>query len=134
MSEAGSPSTDQKSILVIDDDESIRILFRSILELEGYRVVEASDGGSGLVEYGKNPTDLVITDLIMPGKEGIETIRDLRRQFPGVKVIAVSGGGRIGPDSYLRMAKGVGALRTLSKPFDRSTLVKTVEDVIQMEI
>ena len=134
MSQADSQSTGQKSILVIDDDESIRVLFRSILEFEGYRVVEASDGGRGLMEYGKTPTDLVITDLIMPGKEGIETIRDLRRRFPDVKVIAVSGGGRIGPDSYLKMAKGVGALRTLSKPFDRSTLVKTVEEVIQMEV
>ena len=70
----------------------------------------------------------------MPGKEGIETIRDLRREFPRVKIIAVSGGGRIGPDSYLKMAKGVGALRTLSKPFDRMTLLKAVEEVIEMDV
>ena len=122
----------QPSILVIDDDETIRALLRTILEREGYRVVDAPDGGSGIRRYQESPTDLVITDLIMPGKEGIETIRDLRREFPHVKIIAVSGGGRIGPNSYLKMAKGVGALRTLSKPFDRTVLLKAVEEVIDL--
>ena len=126
-------TTARKTILVIDDDESIRILLRTVLELEGYLVLEASDGVAGQQEYGKNPTDLVIMDLIMPGKEGIETIRDLRREFPDVKIIAVSGGGRIGAESYLKMAKGLGALRTLRKPFDRESLVKTVEEVIKMD-
>ena len=125
---------DQQSILVIDDDEPIRELLRAILEREGYRVLEAPDGDEGLKQFTETPTDLVITDLIMPGKEGIETIRDLRQKFPGVKIIAVSGGGRIGPDSYLKMAKGVGALRTLRKPFDRTVLLKTVEEVIEMDV
>ncbi len=124
----------QPSILVIDDDETIRALLRTILEREGYRVVDAPDGSSGIRRYQESPTDLVITDLIMPGKEGIETIRDLRREFPHVKIIAVSGGGRIGPDSYLKMAKGVGALRTLSKPFDRLALLKAVEEVLEMDL
>jgi len=123
-----------QSILVIDDDENIRLLLRAILEPEGYRVLEASDGDKGVKEYQKNPTDLVITDLIMPGKEGIETIRDLRREFPNVKIIAVSGGGRIGPDSYLKMAKGVGALCTLSKPIDRSGLLDAVKEVMEMRL
>ena len=125
---------DQQSILVIDDDEPIRELLWTMLEREGYRVLEAPDGDEGLKQFTETPTDLVITDLIMPGKEGIETIRDLRRKFSGVKIIAVSGGGRIGPDSYLKMAKGVGALRTLSKPFDRTILLKAVEEVIQMDV
>ncbi|EFK12179.1 response regulator receiver domain protein [delta proteobacterium NaphS2] len=132
MSEANQ-TTARKTILVIDDDESIRILLRTVLELEGYLVLEASDGVTGQQEYGKNPTDLVIMDLIMPGKEGIETIRDLRREFPDVKIIAVSGGGRIGAESYLKMAKGLGALRTLRKPFDRESLVKTVAEAIKMD-
>jgi CheY-like chemotaxis protein len=123
-----------QSILVIDDDENIRLLLRAILEPEGYRVLEASDGDKGVKEYQKNPADLVITDLIMPGKEGIETIRDLRREFPDVKIIAVSGGGRIGPDSYLKMAKGVGALCTLSKPIDRSGLLDAVKEVMEMRL
>lgn len=123
-----------QSILVIDDDENIRRLLRAILEPEGYQVLEASDGNQGVKEYQRSPTDLVITDLIMPGKEGIETIRDLRREFPNVKIIAVSGGGRIGPDSYLKMAKGVGALCTLSKPIDRSGLLDAVKEVMEMRL
>ena len=134
MSDHKKQTPEQQSILVIDDDETIREILRAILEREGYRVLEAPDGGEGLKQFTETPTDLVITDLIMPGKEGIETIRDLRRKFPGVKIIAVSGGGRIGPDAYLKMAKGVGALRTLSKPFDRTVLLKAVEEVIEMDI
>jgi CheY-like chemotaxis protein len=134
MPDQNKQTSDQPSILVIDDDETIRVLLRTILEREGYRVVDAPDGDKGLRQYQESPTDLVITDLIMPGKEGIETIRDLRKKFPHVKIIAVSGGGRIGPESYLKMAKGVGALRTLSKPFDRLVLLKTVQEVMEMDI
>ena len=124
----------QQSILVIDDDESIRALLRSILEREGYRVIDADDGVEGVKQFRESPTDLVITDLIMPGKEGIETIREIRQEFPHVKIIAISGGGRIGPESYLKMAKMVGALRTLSKPFDRMVLLKTIEEVMEMDV
>jgi CheY-like chemotaxis protein len=134
MPDQNKQTSDQPSVLVIDDDETIRVLLRTILEREGYRVVDAPDGDKGLRQYQESPTDLVITDLIMPGKEGIETIRDLRKKFPHVKIIAVSGGGRIGPESYLKMAKGVGALRTLSKPFDRMVLLKTVQEVMEMDI
>ena len=124
----------RKSILVIDDEESIRLLLRTLLEFEGYMVLEASDGIKGQRLYRNNPTDLVITDLIMPEKEGIETIRDLRREFPDIKIIAISGGGRIGPESYLKMARGLGALRTLRKPFDRKSLLDAVEEVITMDV
>ena len=124
----------QQSILVIDDDETVRLLLRNILEREGYRVLDAHEGYEGLKQFRENPTDLVITDLIMPGKEGIETIRDLRQEFPHVKIIAISGGGRISPESYLRMAKGVGALRALSKPFDRLELLKAIKEVMEMDV
>mgnify|MGYP002641283528 CR=1 FL=1 len=134
MPDQNNQASVQHSILVIDDDKNIRTLLRTILEREGYRVVDALDGDKGIRRYQESPTDLVITDLIMPGKEGIETIRDLRREFPHVKIIAVSGGGRIGPDSYLKMAKGVGALRTLSKPFDRMALLKAIEEVLEMDL
>ena len=134
MSDQNKQTSDQLSVLVIDDDETIRVLLRTILERAGYRVVDAPDGNKGIRRYQESPTDLVITDLIMPGKEGIETIRELRKKFPHVKIIAVSGGGRIGPDSYLKMAKGVGALRTLSKPFDRLALLKAVEEVLEMDL
>jgi CheY-like chemotaxis protein len=124
----------QQSILVIDDDEPIRVLLRAMLEREGYRVLDASDGNEGIKQYTETPTDLVITDLIMPEKEGIETIRDLRRKFPDVKIIAISGGGRIGPDTYLKMAKVVGAFRALTKPIDRKILLKAVKEVIEMDV
>ena len=122
------------SILVIDDDETTRHVLRAILEREGYTVLDAPDGDKGIRQYQENPTDLVITDIIMPGKEGIETIRDLRQEFPNVKIVAISGGGRIGPDSYLQMARGIGALRTLTKPIDRTALLKTVEEVLEMDV
>jgi CheY-like chemotaxis protein len=134
MPDQNNQTSVQHSILVIDDDETIRVLLRTILEREGYRVVDAPDGNMGIRRYQESPTDLVITDLIMPGKEGIETIRELRKKFPHVKIIAVSGGGRIGPESYLKMAKGVGALRTLSKPFDRMALLKAVEEVLEIDL
>ena len=134
MPDQNSQTSVQHSILIIDDDETIRTLLRAILEREGYLVLDAPDGNNGLKQFEESPTDLVITDLIMPGKEGIETIRDLRRKFQDVKIIAVSGGGRIGPDCYLKMAKGVGALRTLSKPFDRKVLLKAVEEIIEMDV
>lgn len=128
-----NPTPNKKRILVIDDDENIRRLLRTILELEGYQVIEASDGGIGLREFEKSPADLVITDLIMPGKEGIETIRDLRQKSPDVKIIAISGGGRIGPESYLKMAEGVGALHTMKKPFELVELVEAVAKVLKMD-
>ena len=114
-------------ILIIDDNEEFRDLLQRFLGEQGYETAAAPDGREGIKQYLARPADLVITDILMPEKEGIETIRDLRRKFPQVKIIAVSGGGRIGPDSYLKMAKGVGALRTLKKPVNRTVLLETVE-------
>ena len=89
-------------ILIIDDDDQIRRVLRKTLERDGYDVADAPNGKEGIRLYRENPADLVITDIIMPEKEGIETIRELRRDFPEVKIIAISGGGRIGPDSYFK--------------------------------
>ena len=91
-----------------------------------YEVVAAADGNKGLRLYREDPTDLVVTDIIMPEKEGIETIIDLRREFPEVKIIAMSGGGHGKPDSYLHMAKGLGAQRTLTKPFGKKELLEAI--------
>jgi PAS domain S-box-containing protein len=117
-------------ILVIDDDDQFRGMLRETLEHAGYDVADAPNGKEGIRLYRENPADLVITDIIMPEKEGIETIRELKRDFPEVKIIAISGGGRIGPDSYLKMAKGLGAQRTLTKPLERDELLKTVRELI----
>ena len=80
-------------ILIIDDDILICQLLRRILEQLGHRVTDAQDGRKGLNAFQADPADLVITDLIMPGMEGIETIMEMKRRFPGTKIIAMSGGG-----------------------------------------
>ena len=91
-------------ILIIDDDVQILSMLRQTLEREGYEVVEASDGEQGEKLFREKPTDLIITDLIMPEKEGVETIKEIRSEFPETKIIAMSGGGRIGPEMYLNFA------------------------------
>ena len=80
--------------------------------------------------FKKNPTDLIITDILMPEKEGLETIIELRRNYPHVKIIAISGGGLIGNLTFLSAAKHLGALRTLTKPFTHEELLKTIEELI----
>jgi CheY-like chemotaxis protein len=119
------------SILVIDDDSSVRAVIVGALSDAGYEVMEAVDGQEGLKCYRNSPTDLVITDLIMPEKEGIETIMELRREFPQVKVIAISGGTRYGSNDNLRMAEQLGARRTLTKPFKIPDLLAAVREVLE---
>lgn len=117
-------------ILIIEDEVQVRKLTRQMLELEGFEVLEAGDGDSGLKTFTENDVDLIITDIIMPGKEGIETILELRRINPEVKIIAMSGGGRMGPDGYLELARKFGANQTFSKPFDRAGLVAAVKELL----
>ena len=118
-------------ILVIEDEEDIRGLYSRILKHAGHDVIEAPDGKLGVELYRENLADLVITDIIMPEKEGIELIIELRRDFPDVKIIAVSGGGQLmASATCLRLAKGLGAVRTLAKPFNLRELVDTVQEVL----
>ena len=119
------------NILIIDDDNQFRTMLRKMVERNGYEVVEASDGKEGIKLYRKNPTDLIITDLIMPDKDGIETIQELRKDFPDVKIIAISGGGRLGPHDYLHLAKMLGAQRTLTKPIELDELLKAIEELLK---
>jgi DNA-binding response OmpR family regulator len=117
-------------ILVVDDEPRIRELFRLFLEREGYQVEAAADGEEGLKLFREDPADLVVTDLIMPRKEGMETIIELRRDFPEAKIIAISGGGRATPESYLKTAQTLGAQRVLMKPFNRDELLEAVAEVL----
>jgi len=110
-------------ILIIETNLKIREVLRQILEHVGYEVMEASDGKEGISLYRERQADLIITDIIMPKKEGLETIVDLRAEFPKVKIIAISGGGRLGPETYLELAKGCGANRLLNKPFGHEELL-----------
>jgi len=118
-------------ILVIDDDEQVLDMLYESLTREGYDVLKASNGEQGLKLYREEPVDLIITDLIMPEKEGIETIIELRQDFPEVKIIAISGGGRIGTKDYLNMAKIFGVQRTFTKPVAREQLLDAIRELIK---
>lgn len=118
-------------ILVIDDEQQPRHLLRTVLERAGYEVVEARDGNEGLERFRESPTDLIITDLLMPEKEGLETIMDVRREFPTVKIIAISGGGCSGNLNFLEIAERLGAQRTLAKPFGLQEMLHAVHALLQ---
>lgn len=118
-------------VLIIDDDEQILSLVRRILEREGHEVLDACDGNQGTKLCRQTRIDLVITDIIMPEKEGLETIIELKRALPGIKIIAISGGARIEPGDYLNMAAKLGAQRTLTKPFNREDLLQAVRDLLE---
>lgn len=102
-----------------------------MLTEEGYEVVEARDGDAGMKQFRESPSDLVITDLIMPEKEGIETIIELRRDFPDVKIIAISGGGIIDAEKYLDMARGLGAHRIFEKLFGMTEMLDAVRELLE---
>ena len=117
-------------ILLIADDVQILRMLRHILEDPKYEVVGAPNGKVAMRLQRENPVDLVITDIIMPEMEGIEVIIELRKQYPDVKIIAMSGGGRMEPEGYLYMAKRIGADRVFSKPFLPEELLEAVEDLL----
>ena len=117
-------------ILIIDDEEMVRDVLRQTLEREGYQVEAAADGERGLDLFQSWRPDLVITDILMPGKEGLETIRELRAADPDVQIIAISGGGDRGDLNFLRAASMFGAVRTLSKPISRDDLLPMVRDIV----
>lgn len=117
-----------RRVLIIDDDQQVRSMIAQIMELEGCDVLEAADGEQGFRmfrEHAEN-LDLIIVDIIMPNKEGIETIGDIRRSHPSVKILAISGGGRVKPETYLPIAERIGASGTLAKPFDREELLAAI--------
>jgi len=125
---------DMARILIIDDDDQVRKMLRLSLNAAGFDVVEAQDGKAAMKLFHQDPlVDLVITDLIMPQKEGIETIIELRRDFPKVPIIAISGGGRIDPNDYLVLAEKLGAQITLEKPFSRKDIIDAVNELITSE-
>ncbi len=119
-----------KRILVIDDDEGLRRMLHLSLAEAGYAVTEAEDGKMGIECLRTTPVDLVITDLVMPNKEGLETILELRKAQPHLKIIAMSGGSRTSPRDNLAMAKSFGAAFVFSKPFALAEMIKTVADLM----
>jgi len=120
------------SVLVVDDEDQLRQLIREILEQAGYQVTEARDGKEAVLQYRLAPADVVIMDILMPEQDGLETTSTLRREFPNVKIIAITGSSEmIGILSFLDVAKMLGAHRTLQKPFEMQTLLDTVKAELQ---
>jgi DNA-binding NtrC family response regulator len=121
-------------ILLADDEEVLRSLLTIMLETDGHEVKAVVNGMEVLKAVVKEdvPFDLLITDLIMPEREGIETIMELRKKHPSLKIIAMSGGGRSGADGYLKLALKLGAAAILEKPFDRQELLDTVRKVLAL--
>jgi CheY-like chemotaxis protein len=118
-------------ILVIDDDATIRLSLKMALEDAGHQVEAAANGQEGIDRFRANPADMVVTDIFMPEKEGMELIDELKRDCPETKIIAISGGGRMNPDDYLTIARRLGADRTLLKPFDIELLLDTVDGLLK---
>ncbi|MCU0821020.1 MAG: response regulator [Spirochaetes bacterium] len=119
-------------ILVIDDDEYICKSLQRILEKDGYEVKLAEDGEAGLDMVSKEIPDLIIIDIVMPVKEGIETINVLLKKYPGIKIIAMSGGGqRLDARQYLDLAYKFGVRATIKKPYERGEILELVKKVLE---
>lgn len=116
-------------ILLIDDEKPFRAVITQVLSRAGYEVVEAANGVEGINRFNEKPADMIITDIIMPEKEGIETIIELKKAHPWLKLIAMSGGGWYGTDIDFDMAKRLGA-RTLDKPFALQELLDLINELL----
>lgn len=117
-------------ILIVDDDEAFRDMLFKALERAGHHVRAASDGNVALQFYSSDPSDLVILDIVMPEREGTDTIMALRRLEPTVKIVAMSGGGLTNAGLNLKVARKLGARRTLQKPFTLKEMLDAVTAVL----
>jgi CheY-like chemotaxis protein len=128
-------------ILIVDDEEHVRAALKQVLERAGYEVAVAATGKEGLELMQREGADLVITDVIMPGIDGITTARKIREKFRDTRIIVISGGGKAAPEpyepdaistrSYLASANRAGADRTLTKPFDRQEILQAVRNLLE---
>ena len=117
-------------ILLIDDDDDVRTMLRLTLVHFGHTVIEARNGREGLALFPHAAADLVITDIVMPEGEGLEVLMALRRHVPPVKLMAISGGGRVSAADYLHMAKAMGAAKVLAKPFRAEVFIAAVDELL----
>jgi len=118
------------NILVVDDNLAFLEIQTEYLRRAGHDVTPATNGIEAMNRIESHAFDLVITDLIMPDKEGVQVIMEIRKKYPGVKIIAMSGGGRVNAEDYLAIARRLGATRTLSKPFTGEELLSAVSSVV----
>lgn len=120
-----------KNILLVDDEESIRTMVQAVLSEPEYEFTEASNGAEALGILENTRFDLIITDVIMPDCDGIELVMTVRRKLPDIKVIVMSGGGRVRADHYLNLAEKLGAARVFEKPFNTAELRETVKELLE---
>jgi CheY-like chemotaxis protein len=130
-------------ILVIDDEKDIRVVLKEVLKRAGYEVVTAANARMGLEAIDAGDVDLVITDIIMPGMDGVATVENIRRDHPDIRIIVISGGGNVAPldyapgaiatTAYLESARKAGADRTLTKPFSREDILEAVADLLSRD-
>ena len=118
-------------VVVIDDQEPIRRIVRRALEQAGHQVLDAEDGELGLQLLERPPVDVVVSDIFMPGMDGIQMLRQIRKQFPAVKVIVMSGGDSSGMLDLRRDAELLGAVKSLAKPFTTHEIVTIVNSVLE---
>jgi CheY-like chemotaxis protein len=118
----------RRKILVIDDEEDICVMTKLLLERAGHEVASACDGRVAIRLLAEQPFDLVITDMLMPERDGLEVMSELRRNHPAVRIIASSGGGRVSSESYLHIARKSGAHALLPKPFTHKELLASIEE------
>ena len=126
-------------VLIIDDEKDIRIVLKEIFERADFDVEVAADSNDGMNLLRKGPVDLVVIDVIMPGKDGVTAAKEIRKEFPATKIIVISGGGNVGPGdyepvaikttAYLASAIAAGVDLTLTKPFDRNQLIKAAKEL-----
>ena len=114
-------------ILVMDDDAAVRTALRTLLLKEGHEVLEAVNGMEGANLYAQNYPDLVITDILMPDKDGVETLLELRHDFPDIKVIVISGNAQ----EFLPITEDLGAHRTLTKPFKAIQVLEAIQELLE---
>ncbi|ADK81343.1 response regulator [Sediminispirochaeta smaragdinae] len=119
------------TILVIDDNDSYRAMLTMFLTEKEFMVIQADNGKSGWKLLHNQKPNLVILDIVMPDQEGIETLIQLRKEYPRLPVIAISGGGKIGPDNYLKLAKAFGADETFEKPVSNTVLLSAIRTLLE---
>ena len=118
-------------VIVIDDEELMRELMRQLLEIDNHLVEEAPDGEAGLVLQQENPADLVITDMALPGRDGLSVIAAIKKEFPNTKVIAVSGAGNLLAEELFQEAQELGVSDTFSKPFDVREMMCGITEILK---
>lgn len=120
-------------VLIVEDDKELREMLKMSLQRRGFAVQEAENGKEAISHFKPLLTDLVVTDLIMPEEDGLKVVIKLRELKPTIKIIAISGGGKVGPGSYLNLAKALGADAIYSKPFSIKDLIVKIEQLLDNE-